>query len=134
MTSEPLFLTLAEVLEIHQDQVRRYGGVIGVRDIGLLQSALAIPQAGSGGQYYHTDLFEMAAAYLFHIVKNHPSIDGNKRTGAAAALVLLDINGVDVLISNEKLVNTVLTVAAGRLQRSSVAEILRRHARRRKQR
>ena len=74
---EPLFLTLAEVIAINSDQCRRYGGLAGVRDEGLLLSALAMPQAGFGDEYAHSDIFEMAAAYLFHIVKNHPFIDGN---------------------------------------------------------
>ena len=78
----PIFLSLAEVLEIHRDQIERYGGDPGIRDLDLLQSALAIPAAGFGGQYLHNDLYEMAAAYLFHITQNHPFVDGNKRTGA----------------------------------------------------
>ena len=69
----PEFLSLAEALEIHRDQIERYGGNTGIRDLGLLQSALAMPAAGFGERYLHTDLFEMAAAYLFHIVQNHPA-------------------------------------------------------------
>src|SRR4030042_4939895 len=91
---EPIFLTLGEVLEIHRDQIKRYGGDPDIRDLRLLQSAVAIPASSFGGQYFHGDLFEMGAAYLFHIVQNHPFIDGNKRTGAVAALVFLDLNGV----------------------------------------
>ena len=72
----PVFLELAEVVLIHRDQVDRYGGAEGIRDLGLLQSALAMPASGAGGQYFHEDLFAMAAAYLFHIVRNHPFIDG----------------------------------------------------------
>ena len=60
MTSNPIFLSLGEVLEIHRDQIERYGGDLGIRDLGLLQSALAMPAAGFGGRYLHTDLFEMA--------------------------------------------------------------------------
>ena len=74
----PLFLTLEEVREIHIDQIERYGGGPGIRDISLLQSAIAMPAAGFGEQYLHGDLFEMAAAYLFHLVQNHPFVDGNK--------------------------------------------------------
>lgn len=85
----PDFLTFGEVLEIQRDQIERHGGVIGIRDIGLLQSALAMPAVGFAGRYLHDDLFEMAAAYLFHIVQNHPFIDGNKRTGLVAALVII---------------------------------------------
>lgn len=83
----PVFLTLDEALDIHRDQIQRYGGSSGIRDLGLLQSALAQPQAAFAGQFLHADLIEMAAAYLFHITQNHPFVDGNKRTGTAAALV-----------------------------------------------
>ena len=67
IVEDPVFLTLGEVIEIHRDQIERYGGDPGIRDLGLLQSAMATPVAGFGGRYLHTDLFEMAAAYLFHI-------------------------------------------------------------------
>ena len=86
---DPKFLTLDDVIEIHGEMIARYGGSDGIRDKGLLESAVATPQASFGGDYVHTDVFEMAAAYLFHIVKNHPFIDGNKRTGAMAAFVFL---------------------------------------------
>ncbi len=86
----PVSLSLAEVLEIHRDQIERYGGHAGLRDLGLLQSALAMPAARFGGRYLHGDLLEMAAAYLFHIEQNHPFIDGNKRTGTVAAIVFQD--------------------------------------------
>src|SRR6266702_1459663 len=97
----PTFLTTDQVLEIHSDQIARYGGMAGVRDLGLLQSALAQPQATFGGQLLHADLFEMAAAYLFHLVQNHPFVDGNKRVGAVAAIVFLLTNGQDISLSNE---------------------------------
>ena len=74
---DPTFLTLDEVIEIHRDMIERYGGSFGIRDEGLLESAVAMPQAGFGEQYPHSSVFEMAAAYLFHIVKNHPFVDGN---------------------------------------------------------
>ena len=125
----PIFLGLEEVLEIHHDQITRYGGAEGIRDLGLLQSALAMPQAGAGTHYFHADLFEMAAAYLFHITRNHPFVDGNKRTGAAAALVFLEMNGIRIGVADGALVNTVLAVAEGRLQKSALAEFFRRHAR-----
>ena len=72
----PVFLSLEEVVEIHRDMIDRYGGSAEIRDMGLLQSSVAMPQASFGAEYLHTDLFEMAAAYLFHIVQNHPSLMG----------------------------------------------------------
>ncbi|MGQ9532461.1 MAG: type II toxin-antitoxin system death-on-curing family toxin [Desulfotomaculales bacterium] len=70
------FLTLAEVVEIHRDQIERYGGRPGIRDLALLQSALAMPEASWQGEYLHADLYEMAAAYAFHICRNHPFVRG----------------------------------------------------------
>ncbi|MCK4659796.1 MAG: type II toxin-antitoxin system death-on-curing family toxin [Phycisphaerae bacterium] len=87
----PEFLRVDEILHVHQDQIERYGGHASIREVGLLLSAIAMPQASIGGEFLHHDLFEMAAAYLFHIVQNHPFVDGNKRTGAAVALVFLDM-------------------------------------------
>ena len=124
-----VFLSTELVQRIHEDQIQRYGGSLGVRDIGLLESAVAMPQAGFGGQYFHTDLCEMAAAYLFHLVKNHPFVDGNKRVGAASALVFLELNRFSVEVSNESLVKTTLEVAEGKLAKSAVAEFFRKHCR-----
>lgn len=124
----PLFLDLEEVLEVHHDQIERYGGREGIRDLSVLQSALGMAQAASSTEYYHTDLFEMAAAYLFHIVKNHPFIDGNKRTGITAALVFLEMNGVELRATNNALLGTVLAVAEGTLGKSGIAEFFRKHS------
>ena len=81
----PTFLTFDEILEIQEDQIRRYGGVGGVSDGKLLSSAIAQPQATFGGVFLHSNLFAMAAAYLFHICQNHCFVDGNKRTAAVDA-------------------------------------------------
>ncbi len=125
---EIIFLTLEDVLTIHTDQIDRYGGSPELRDEGLLASAVNMPQATFGGAFLHADLFEMAAAYLFHLVQNHPFVDGNKRAGAAAALVFLDLNGIELEIPEDALVAHVLEVAQGRLDKSAVALFLRQHA------
>ena len=125
----PDFLTLQDILRIHRDQIEHYGGSLGVRDQGLLESAIAMPQAGFGGQFYHTDLCEMGAAYLFHLTKNHAFIDGNKRVGTAAAIVFLDMNGRPLEASNEAIVALTLGVAEGKLTKSAVAEFFRKHSR-----
>jgi death on curing protein len=122
---EPAFLTLGEVVEIHKDQIARYGGSEGVRDWGLLQSALAMPAAMFGGQYLHPDLCEMAAAYLFHLVQNHAFIDGNKRVGAVAADVFLTLNEMQLQASEEEYEEVVLSVACGTMSKSLVAEFFR---------
>jgi death-on-curing protein len=125
---DPLFLTLEEVIEINFDQVRRYGGTAGVSDEGLLLSALAMPQAGFGDQYAHADLFEMAAAYLFHIVKNHPFIDGNKRCGAVAARVFLLLNGIDVTLPEDAAYDLVIATAEGRATKAEIAAAFRENS------
>jgi len=125
----PVFLNLAEILEIHRDQIERYGGQPGIRDLGLLQSALAMPAAGFGGRYLHEDLLEMAAAYLFHIARNHPFVDGNKRTGAVAALVFLSLNDIEIEAEEEAFEQAVLAVAEGKWGKADVAAFLRDHVR-----
>ena len=129
IVDDSVFLTLGEVIEIHRDQIERYGGDPGIRDLGLLQSAMAMPAAGFGGHYLHTDLFEMAAAYLFHITQNHPFIDGNKRTGAVASLVFLSLNDVEIEADEEEFERIVLGVAQGKIDKASVAEFFRRNSR-----
>src|SRR5208282_4208704 len=114
---ETLFLTLDEVLEIHEQQIELYGGSHGVRDQGALESAVAVPQATFGGEYLHPTVAAMAAAYLFHITQNHPFIDGNKRTGANAAITFLLLNGYEPTFTEDELVELVLGVASSRLSK-----------------
>jgi death on curing protein len=123
------FLGLEDVLSLHADQVALYGGEYGVRDLGLLESAIAQPRATFGGESLHKDQFEMAAAYLFHIVQNHPFLDGNKRTGAVAALVFLDLNGIEIDAPKESLYELTMAVATGKAGKAQVAEYLRSHTR-----
>lgn len=122
---QPTFLTLDEITEIHRDQIARYGGSEGIRDFGLLKSAVAIPAAGFGGQFLHADLCEMAAAYLFHIVQNHPFIDGNKRVGAVAAYVFLAMNNMQLTAKQSAYADLVLSVACSETPKSAVAEFFR---------
>ncbi len=123
--SVPKFLMLDEVLRIHQDQISRYGGRRGIRDLNLLKSALAVPQSGVADDYFHEDLAGMAAAYLYHIVRNHPFVDGNKRTGLVAALVFLALNGIVIEVEDTKLEDLVWGVAEGKVTKSDVVAFLR---------
>lgn len=123
--NQPRFLTVDDALRLHRDQIERYGGSHGVRDHGLLESALAQPQAGFGDVYAHKDLFEMAAAYLFHLVQNHPFNDGNKRIGAYTAFVFLFINGLKVTDVEADFEALVLATACGEKKKSEVADFLR---------
>jgi len=124
------FLSLAQVLEIHQDQIVRYGGAPGTRDLNVLTSALSMPMAAFGGDFLHTTIFEMAAAYLFHIAQNHPFVDGNKRVGTMAAYVFLALNRYDLEAPPDELADIVLAVARGELTKSDIALFLRDHLRR----
>ncbi|MCC6811842.1 MAG: type II toxin-antitoxin system death-on-curing family toxin [Deltaproteobacteria bacterium] len=122
---QPVFLTIDEIISIHADQIERYGGSHGIRDRGLLESAVAQPQAGFGDQYLHEDLAAMAAAYLFHIVENHPFVDGNKRVGAASVSVFLLMNDVALTASEEAYYDLVIAVAQGAMSKAQAADFIR---------
>lgn len=124
----PDFLTIEDVLAAHADQIDRYGGGHGVRDLGLLDSAVAQPRSQFGGAYLHEDLFSMAAAYLFHITQNHPFVDGNKRAAAVAALMFLDLNGVTIAAPTGALYDITIAVASGKADKAAAAEFFRSHA------
>jgi len=126
MMKDILFLTLAEVVDIHCNQIKLYGGLPGIRDINLLSSAIAMPHASFHGEYLHNDIYEMAAAYAFHIGKNHPFIDGNKRTALVSALVFLELNGISISDSQGKLYDAMLDLSTGKLNKSEFASILRK--------
>ena len=113
------------MLALHELHSQRYGGSAGTRDNGLLESAVSQAKAGFGGEYLHQDLEAMASAYLFSIVKNHPFVDGNKRTGLAAALTFLDLNGIAIEHSSDILYDATMTVAEGRLDKAELADLLR---------
>jgi len=129
---DPTFLTLDEVIEIHRDMIERYGGSFGIRDEGLLESAPAMPQAGFGEQYLHSDVFEMAAAYLFHIVRNHPFVDGNKRTGAMAAFTFLKLNQQTLNAGELKFERLVRAAAEGKLGKEKIAEFFQNNSKKRR--
>jgi death on curing protein len=122
--NDPLFLTLDEVLQLHAESLEHFGGAEGVRDMGLIESAIATPRQAFGGQYLHPSLASMAAAYLFHIASNHGFVDGNKRTGARAAYVFLAINGCEVDLPLDETEQVVLGVAKGSITKEQVTEFL----------
>ena len=125
MLEEPLFLTLAEVFEVHTDQIKRYGGDEGLRDLALLESALAQPEATFAGQWLHHDLYEMAAAYAYHLCQNHPFIDGNKRVALACALVFLEINEIKLTDPKGILARTMLKMASGKMSKQELTLVLK---------
>lgn len=123
--ADPVFLDLDDVLLIHEEQLARYGGGAGIRDAGLLDSALGTPRATLGGDFVHLDLFAMAAAYAFHIAQNQPFVDGNKRTGLLAALVFLDLNGIVVPDREGRLYDATIGIAERRVDKEGFAGLLR---------
>ncbi len=127
--TEPVFLGLDEVIEIHHDQIKRYGGHPGILDIGILKSTVAMPSATFDGKYLHAGIFEMAAAYLFHIARNHPFIDGNKRTGAVASIVFLMLNGIDFHADENDFERIVLLTAEGKTDKATIARFFKDNAR-----
>jgi death on curing protein len=129
MMKTPIFLTVEEVLEIHQDQIARYGGSPGVRDMGLLESAVKAPAATYGGEYLNNDLFEMAAAYLLYLVKNHAFIDGNKRVATVAADIFLNMNGLELQPDEPAFSDLVLAIATDTADKHAAAEFFRSRSR-----
>jgi len=122
----PEFLDVEDVLGIHAEALAAFGGAAGVRDPGMLASAVAMPQASFAGEFLHEDLHAMAAAYAFHIAQNQPFVDGNKRAAILAAIVFLDLNGIDVPAATEPLHEAMIAVAERRLDKVSLAAVLRR--------
>jgi death on curing protein len=123
---EPLFLSHETVMEIHRWSLEQHGGLDGLRDPGLLDSALMQPEAAYF--YGNGDIAAIAAAYAFHIAQNQPFIDGNKRTAIASALTFLDLNGTDAeLYDGTELYDAMIAIAERRLDKTGLAEIFRRH-------
>ena len=129
MSPEPLFLSVDDIKLIHARMVEEFGGMPGVADQGMLESAAAMPSAGFGGEFLHEGLPAMAAAYLFHICKNHPFFDGNKRAAVVAAEIFLNVNGMRLDTSNEKLRDLCLGIASGELSKDEAIAFFKRHVR-----
>ncbi len=119
------FLTVDEVIELHEMQIERYGGIAGIRDKNLLESAVMIAQASFGGRYVHSDVYEMAAAYAFHVAENQPFIDGNKRATLASALVFLDWHQIEIEDPNEELYDSMIGIAQKKVDKEELAKIFR---------
>lgn len=112
------------MLQIHQTLIKRFGGAFGLRDAGLLASALAAPQASFGGHFLNSSFPEMAASYLVGLVQNHPFVDGNKRTAYAVTATFLRLNGYRLGMSQDAKFELVLGVAEGRLSKADVVREL----------
>jgi death-on-curing protein len=121
------FLSVEMVMQIHQRVIEEFGGDMGLRDRGLLESAVAMPQSTFGGSFLHVDLADKAAAYLFHLCANHAFIDGNKRVAVAAAEVFIMANGCELGASDDELIEITLGVAQGQASKDDVIEFFRQH-------
>ena len=117
-----VFLSVANVLAVHRRVIEEFGGDPGLRDRGLLESAVAMPQSTFDGELLHGGLAEQAAAYHYHLCSNHPFVDGNKRVAVAAAEVFLMINGSELTASDDELERLTMEVAAGRIAKDQVTE------------
>ena len=118
------FLSLEDVLELHDMQLESYGGATGIRDSGLLESAVMMAQASFGGEYVYKSVFEMAADYAFHIAENQPFVDGNKRTALSSALVFLDWQNVEINDPQEELFHAMIGLAQKTLDKAGLAALL----------
>lgn len=125
MSLSPKFVTFDQVLFLHKLQIDEFGGSHGVKDEGLLRSALAQPESGFGADYFHKDLHEMAAAYLFHLVKNHAFVDGNKRIAALVSAVFLEINGLNLTADEDEFEKLVMDTAQGPISKEQIAEFFK---------
>lgn len=118
------FLSQAIVLAIHDDQIRLYGGIYGIRDEGMLDAAIQMPRATFDGDFLHPTIYHMAAAYSFHLSQNHPFLDGNKRVAGMAMLTFLKLNGYEPVASELDYYQTVMAVASGQMSKEQLTKWL----------
>ncbi|MBD2165108.1 type II toxin-antitoxin system death-on-curing family toxin [Calothrix membranacea FACHB-236] len=123
----PRFLSTSQVIKIHERQIEIFGGTTGIRDAGLLDSALAQPQATFGGELLHPTIYKQAAAYPYHLAMNHPFIDGNKRTAFAVMDTFLTLNGYSLNLSADETYNMVIRVVQREISKEELSAFLELH-------
>ena len=121
------FLKWTEVMDINNYQIKHFGGEYGLRDKALLESALGGIQLTFGGQYLYPTIYHQATAYLYHIVKNHPFVDGNKRTGAMTAVVFLELNGYHFNAPPDVFANLVYRTSAENFEKNEILEFFKKY-------
>lgn len=121
------YLTLIEVLELHRRIIAQSGGAMGIRDFGMLESAIAQPRMAFGGEDLYSTLIEKSAALGFSLIMNHPFVDGNKRTSHAAVEVFLMLNGTEINASVDEQERAVLATASGEMNRDAFVGWLQQH-------
>lgn len=119
------YLTIEQVIELHDEMLKRYGGLPGIRDKNLLWSAIDAPKAAMFGQEMYPSVYEKAAAYLYHLICNHPFNDANKRTGYVVTLVFLEVNNAKQVFKKEDLENLVIEVAKGKETKERITRFLK---------
>ncbi|MCB9916457.1 MAG: type II toxin-antitoxin system death-on-curing family toxin [Planctomycetes bacterium] len=130
MTTRHAFLTVEHVLSLHRRLIESFGGDPGLRDRGMLESAVSVPRATFDGRLLHRGVPAIAAAYHFHLCKNHPFVDGNKRIALAAAEVFLLLNGFELRAGDDAVEALTMGVASGAVSKDEVSAFFRRHAQR----
>lgn len=121
--NEPFWLTHQMIVAIHDEQLAIHGGATGLRDEGMLESALDRPK--NKWSYENADLAELAAAYAFGIARNHPFVDGNKRTSLLALYTFLGVNGIDFIVPEAEAAAIILSLAAGDVSEQSLVRWIR---------
>jgi len=127
MNAEPRFLTVEQVLDIHRRGIDQHGGSGELRDRGLLESAVATPAAQFGGQFLHEGIPAMAAAYLFHLCKNHPFVDGNKRVSVTVAEVFIELNDYRLVATDKELERLTLGIADSSISKREATHFFEAH-------
>ena len=122
-----IFLTVEQVIDFHTGIINELGGAHGIREMGLLISAIEMPKASMFGEFLHVSIYDKAAAYLFHVVCNHPFVDGNKRSGLVAALTFLEVNAVILEYNENKLEDLVVKVAQGKADKALIADFFHKN-------
>ena len=132
MPAKFLFLSIQQIDLLHLEVLKEFGGADGLRDRGLLESALEMPWATFDGKLLHKNLSSIAAAYLFHICRNHPFIDGNKRVALGAALIFIEVNGGTIRASDDELERLTLGIASSEINKDAVTTFFRRRVKARR--
>jgi len=125
-----VYLTLEQIIIIHEDQIVRYGGSSGLRDVALLESTVFRPQSSFGGEDLYSTIFDKASALMHSLILNHPFIDGNKRTGIASMLVFLELNGYRLRVIQKALVNVALGVESKKIDIEKLSAWLKKYSKR----
>lgn len=125
------FIDKNTLLIFHKDQLERYGGKQGLRDEGLLESALAQPQTSFDGEYVHQNIFQMAAAYGFHICQSHRFFDGNKQTALISMYMFLYVNGYKLVADKKSLFALIMDLANGEVSKEELTKYLKEHSNKR---